>query len=62
MKKYKVAMYRRESSLTNNWYQSCFVEIEARTERAAENKLDKLQKKYGSPYCKMGAELEEITE
>ena len=60
MKKYRVAIKRRKSALSNEWHISKYIEFEARDERSAANKLDKMAKKYNNNYCRISTEFEEI--
>ena len=50
MKKWAVQILRRQSAFDPVWTPSRVLEIEARTERSARRKAEKLE----SPYCMIG--------
>lgn len=59
MKKYRVAIRRRTSALSNDWHISKYIEFEAKNNTSALNKLDKMAKKYNNDYCRLSTEIEE---
>lgn len=60
MKKYEIKVMRRVSAFDKNWLRSKSIVIEARDQRSADNKLDRLARKLNSDYTRLDTRAVEI--
>lgn len=60
MKKYEIKVMRRTGAFDKNWFESKSIIIEARNQKSADNKLDKIARKLNNDYCRLSTVAVEI--